>query len=199
MLRFLLLTVDYTPWFTFVKIIKAQCEMKLILLSFLFLLLNSHAIAQKSPADSTRFKEGIAVGEIGGASSTDIKTGKSSFGYSLSVEATPIEDWLEVEIGVSPTYAAHYRETDVDFLLKKPWTFSSRLEFMLGIGPEWGHSTDFGITSNSWSGEIALDFMYWPFKKRQFGIYAEPAFAYGFNAAHDQSAGISAGLLINIP
>jgi hypothetical protein len=113
--------------------------------------------------------------------------------------ASPIEDWLEVELGVSPTYAAHYRETDVDFLVKKPWTFSSRLEFMLGIGPEWAHTTEYGTTTNSWSGELALDFMYWPFKKHQFGFYGEPAYVYGFNAAHEQSIEMSAGLLINIP
>jgi hypothetical protein len=191
--------VDYTPWFTFVKIVKEQPEMKLILLPFLSLLFSIDAIAQKTSGDSTGFKEGIAIGEIGGASSTDITSGKSSFGYSLSVEATPIEDWLEVELGVSPTYAFHYKETDIDFLIKKPWTFSSKLEFMLGIGPEWAQSTEYRITTNSWSAEIALDFMYWPFKKRQFGFYVEPAYAYGFNATHEQSAGMSAGLLVNIP
>jgi hypothetical protein len=173
--------------------------MKLILILSLLLLFSIPAFAQKTSSDSTKDKEGIAVGEIGGASSTDIKSGKSSFGYSLSVEATPIEDWLEVELGVSPTYAAHYRETDVDFLVKKPWTFSSRLEFMLGIGPEWAHTTEYGTTTNSWSGELALDFMYWPFKKHQFGFYGEPAYVYGFNAAHEQSIEMSAGLLINIP
>jgi hypothetical protein len=173
--------------------------MKLIWIFFLLLLISRNAFAQKTFNDSTSFKEGIAIGEIGGASSTDVKSGKSSFGYSLSVEATPIEHWLEVELGVSPTYAAHYKETDVDFLFKKPWTFSSRLEFMLGIGPEWAHSTDYGVTTNSWSGEIALDFMYWPFKKHQFGFYAEPDYVYGLNAAHEQSIEMSAGLLINIP
>jgi len=173
--------------------------MKLVWTSFLFFLLSANAIAQKTSNDSASDKEGIAVGEIGEASSTDIKSGKSSFGYSLSVEATPIENWLEVELGVSPTYASHYKETDVDFLFKKPWTFSSRLEFMLGIGPEWAYSPDYGITTNSWSGEIALDFMYWPFKKRQFGFYIEPDYVYGFSAAHEQSVEMSAGLLINIP
>lgn len=173
--------------------------MKLIGLFFLLLLFSFHTNAQKTSVDSSSFKEGIAIGEIGGASSTDIKSGKSSFGYSLSVEATPIEHWLEVELGVSPTYASHYRETDVDFLFKKPWTFSSRLEFMLGIGPEWAHSTNYGVTTNSWSGEIALDFMYWPFKKHQFGFYAEPGFTYSLNKEHEQSAEMSAGLLINIP
>ena len=173
--------------------------MKLILLSLLLLLFSTRLIAQKKPADSTSFKEGIAVGEIGGASSTDVKSGKSSFGYSLSAEATPIENWLEVELGVSSTYAAHYKETDIDFLLKKPWAFSPVLEFMLGVGPQWAHANQYGITANSWSGQMALDFMYWPFSKHKFGFYAEPAYVYGFNAAHEQSVEMSAGLLINIP
>lgn len=158
-----------------------------------------YAFSQKNENYSTSNKEGIAVGEIGGASSIDIKSGKSSFGYSLSAEATPIENWLEVELGVSPTYGSNHKETDIDFLIKKPWMFSSNLEFMLGIGPEWVHSTDYGITNNSWSGEVALDFMYWPFKKHQFGFYAEPDYVYGFNKDHEQALEMSAGLLINIP
>jgi len=173
--------------------------MKLIWLPFLLLLISIDGMAQKISGDSTSLKEGVAVGEIGGASSTDIKSGKSSFGYSLSIEATPVANWLEVELGVSPTYGAYHKETDIDFLLKKPWTFSSKLEFMLGIGPEWANATDHGITTHSWNGEVALDFMYWPFRKHQLGFYAEPGYVYGFNKAHEQSAEISAGLLINIP
>ncbi|HVX00134.1 MAG TPA: hypothetical protein VHA52_06855 [Candidatus Babeliaceae bacterium] len=173
--------------------------MKLIFLSCCLIFVCINARAQKAAKDTTGFKEGIAVGEAGGASSTDIKSGKASYGYSLSVEATPIENWLEVELGVSPTYAKNYRETDIDFLVKKPWDFSRRLEFMLGVGPEWAHSTSLGVSSNSWSGEIALDFMYWPFKKHQFGFYAEPAYVYGFETGHEQSIEMSAGLLINIP
>lgn len=173
--------------------------MKSIILTCIILSISIYAIAQNLPIDTTTFKEGIAVGEIGGTSSLDAKSGKTSFGYSLSIEATPIKDWLEIELGVSPTYAIHYKETDIDFLLKKPWDFSSKMEFMLGIGPQWTHSTSFGITSNYWSGEIALDFMYWPFKKHQFGFYAEPNYVYGLNASHEQSMEMSAGLLINIP
>jgi hypothetical protein len=173
--------------------------MKLTLLITLFLSSAINAFAQKTDKDSTEDKEGIAVVEIGGASSTDLKSGKSSFGYNVSVETTPIENWLEVELGISPTYAAHSRETDIDLLFKKPWTFSNELEFMVGIGPDWAHSTDEGIATNSWSGELALDFMYWPFKKHQFGFYAEPAYDYGFEKGHEQSIDMSAGVIINIP
>ncbi len=173
--------------------------MKWILLLSLILLPGITAFAQKTAGDSISYKEGIAVVEIGGALSADIKSNKSSLGYSIAVEATPIENWLEVESGISSTFAAYYRETDIDFLIKKPWAFSPKLEFMLGIGPEWAHTTDHGITTNSWSGEIALDFMYWPFKRHNLGFYAEPAYVYGFKAAHEQSVEISAGLLIDIP
>ncbi len=156
-------------------------------------------MAQKALHDSSTFKEGIAVGEIGGVSSTSLKGGKSNFGYSGAVEATLIEHWLEIEFGASSTLASHYKETDIDFILKKPWSFSSKLEFMLGIGPEWAHLTEFGTTTNTWNGEIALDFMYWPFKKRQFGFYAEPAYVYGFKETCEQSVELSIGVLTNIP
>ena len=173
--------------------------MKFIWSALLLLLFSFPLIAQKAPVDSSNFEEGVAIGEIGGAAAKDVKSGKSSFGYSLSIEATPIAHWLEIELGVSPVYASHYRETDIDFLFKKPWTLSANLEFMLGIGPEWAHSVEYGINANSWSGEIASDFMYWPFKKRQFGFYAEPGYVYGLDKTHGQSAQISTGLLINIP
>lgn len=183
--------MEHTPRFIFVKISK----MKRIFLP-LFLLAATAALAQHP---DTILKEGIAIGEIGAAASRDIKSGKSSFGYSLAAETTPIENWLEIELGVSPTYAAHYHETDIDFLLKKPWTLSRRLEIMLGIGPEWARATESGTTSTSWSGEAALDLMYWPFPKHQFGFYAEPGYTYGLNSRHEQSLEMSAGLLVNIP
>jgi len=173
--------------------------MKSLFAILLFFLSAINAFAQKTTKDSTDDKEGIAVVEIGGASSTDLKSNKSGLGYNISVETTPLENWLEIELGISPTYAAHSKENDIDFLFKKPWTFSSELEFMIGIGPDWSHATSYGVATNSWSGELALDFMYWPFKKHQFGFYAEPAYDYGLEKGHEQSVDMSAGLIINIP
>jgi hypothetical protein len=155
------------------------------------------ANAQKAEKDSP--SESFAIGEIGPAASLNIKGGKSSYGYSIAVETTPIENWLELELGVTPTYASHLKEIDVDFLFKKPWTLSPKLEFMLGVGPVWEHETSDGITTNEVSGEVALDFMDWPFKKRQFGFYFEPEYDYSFKQGHEQSVGLSGGLLIGIP
>ena len=42
-------------------------------------------------------KEPAAVVELGGAASRSITEGQSSFGPTVAVEATPIENWLELE------------------------------------------------------------------------------------------------------
>jgi hypothetical protein len=70
---------------------------------------------------------------------------------------------------------------------------------MVGVGPEWIHTSQYGMTPNSVSGEAALDFMYWPSAKRRFGWYIEPGYEYNFGRGHEQSFGVSGGLLIAFP
>jgi len=163
----------------------------------LYFVVNAHG--QTVSKDSVGEKEGIAVAEFGAAASGNIKGGRSSLGYSVAVEATPIENWLELEVGFTPTYANHLQEQDADILFKKPWTLSPKVEFMFGIGLAWGHEKDYNVTTNSAGGEIALDFMFWPFAKHRFGWYLEPGYGYSFGHGHEQSAGISGGLLVSIP
>jgi hypothetical protein len=69
---------------------------------------------------------------------------------------------------------------------------------MLGVGPEWVYLRQNGTTSQSISGEVAGDFMFWPNGKHRFGWYLEPAYDYSFMAGHQKSIGMSAGLLIGI-
>ncbi|HTX74763.1 MAG TPA: hypothetical protein VMD29_01070, partial [Terracidiphilus sp.] len=72
-------------------------------------------------------------------------------------------------------------------------------EFMAGIGPEWEHTILNGKSSNALAGEAALDFMFWPARRHKYGWYLEPAWDYAFAHGHEQSLGISGGLLIAIP
>jgi hypothetical protein len=144
-------------------------------------------------------KEPVAVVELGGAADLNVKDGGSSFGPTVAVEVTPIENWLEIEAGVTPLFTRHSTEWDADLLFKKPWTLSKKAEFMLGVGPEWFHTTKYSMTTNSVSGEVVLDFMFWPSAKHRFGWYLEPGYEYNFGRGHEQSLGISGGLLIAIP
>jgi hypothetical protein len=165
--------------------------MKYLLIAYVFLFPGT-AVAQSAE------KEPAAIVELGGAGSWNIKDGGTSFGPTVAVEFTPIENWLEIEAGVTPLFARHSTEWDTDLLFKKPWTLSKKVEFMLGVGPEWVHARNSGLTTNSVSAELAGDFMFWPSKKRRFGWYLEPAYDYNFGRGREQSLGISGGLLIAI-
>ncbi len=144
-------------------------------------------------------KDPAAVVEIGGAASQSLTGDGSSFGPTVALEVTPIESWLELEAGVTPLFARHSTEWDTDLLFKKPWTLSKKAEFMAGVGPEWVHTTKYGVTTNSVSGEVVGDFMFWPTAKHKFGWYLEPGYEYNFARGHEQSVGIAGGLLIAIP
>ena len=136
---------------------------------------------------------------MGGATSYSITDGGSSFGPTAAVEVTPIENWLELEAGVTTLFARHSTEWSVDLLFKKPWTLSKKVEFMAGVGPEWVHSRSYGLVTNSVAAEAVLDFMFWPSPKRRFGWYLEPGYEYNFGRGQERSIGISVGLLIAIP
>jgi hypothetical protein len=171
---------------------------------FLFLFLPAHgqSLSEGSaghPQSAPEAKDPIAILELGAATSWNFSGGAATFAPNLAAEVTPIENWLELEAGVSPFYTHNSTEWDTDLLFKKPWTLSRKTEFMLGIGPQWVHLRQNAKVTNSIAGEVAGDFMFWPTGKHRFGWFLEPAYDYSFAAAHQQSIGMSAGLLIGIP
>ncbi len=156
--------------------------------------LAAHAQSAKPSED----KDPAAIVELGAATSWTLTGGAATFAPNFAVETTPIENWLELEAGVSPFFTRNATEWDTDLLFKKPWTLSPHAEFMLGVGPQWVHLRQNSRTSNSLSAELAGDFMFWPARKHRFGWFLEPAYDYSFAGGHPQSIGISAGLLIAI-
>jgi len=158
----------------------------------LILFLNTVCLGQSE-------KESAAVLEIGPAFSRSLTDSQSAFGPTIAVEVTPIENWLELEAGVTPLFRRHSTEWGTDFLFKKPWTLSDKNEFMLGVGPEWIHTDAFGVKQNSIAAELAPDFMFWSSKKHRFGWYLEPSYEFKFGPGHEHSLGIDGGLLIAIP
>lgn len=156
------------------------------------------ARGQEATQKSSTDQENKAVLEIGGATSWNIKGGAATWAPNLAVEIEPIENWLELELGVSPFYTHTSTEWDTDLLFKKPWTLSPKAEFMFGVGPEWIHFRRNGTSTNTLAGEVAADFMFWPTGRHRFGWYVEPAYDYSFARGHEKSLGMSFGLLIGI-
>jgi hypothetical protein len=143
-------------------------------------------------------RENKAILEVGDATSWNVSGGAATFAPSLAVEIEPKENWLELELGVSPFYTHTAKEWDTDLLFKKPWTLSRKAEFMLGVGPQWVHEKQGGRWTNTLAGEVVADFMFWPTGNHHFGWYLEPAYDYTFARGHQKSFGISFGLLIGI-
>lgn len=158
------------------------------LLFVILCLCSVNALAQPDDAEAS------AILELGGAASRGLQGDGSAFGPAVAVEVTPIENWLELEAGVTPLFSHGTTEWDTDLIFKKPWTLSRKAEFMAGLGPEWVHTKG----TNSVSGEAVLDFMFWPSAKHRIGWYVEPAYEYSFARSHQRSIGISGGLLIAI-
>src|SRR5580698_9286012 len=134
---------------------------------FLFLCPPAHGQSSSkaacgNPQKAAEDKDPIAIVELGAATSWNLSGGAATFAPNLAAEVTPIENWLELEAGVSPFYTRNSTEWDADLLFKKPWTISKKAEFMAGVGPQWAHIKQGGKARDVFSAELAGDFMFWP-------------------------------------
>jgi hypothetical protein len=149
-------------------------------------------------AAAEREKESAAELEIGAAGEFSLPGGSSGFGPSAAIEFSPVKD-LEIEIGVSPLFAGTRSEWGTELVFKKPIVAVGNMELMLGVGPEWQHRAGGAATADSAAGVAALDFQYWQLPERKLGWFVEPSYGYSFGADHEQSLGVTVGLLIAIP
>lgn len=139
-------------------------------------------------------KEPDAIIELGGSGNLSL-SGPFNFGPTAAVEFLPVENWLEIEIGTGPMFGRDIGEWDTDILFKKPFTLSDKVEFMIGAGPQW--SSAFRGSTNA-GFEVAGDFMIWPWPDRKLGWFVEPSYSYSFIGGHEQSFGLSLGLLFPV-
>ena len=79
-------------------------------------------------------REHALVLEIGPAGEWPFND-KPNFGGTFAIEATPIENWLEIEMGLTSLATAGRSEISGDVLFKKPFRVSPTFEFMIGAGP----------------------------------------------------------------
>jgi hypothetical protein len=146
---------------------------------------------QASPVDAD---DHAVVLEIGGVVDWEHAERMAHGGGTFAFEVTPIENKLELEIGIAAVHSDGGVEMPLDLLFKKPWRFSPKFEFMIGAGPEVVHA--FGPDPGTfWGVEAVLDFMFWP--RKYIGWYVEPGYEITFRAgAQHRGVGVSAGLLV---
>ncbi len=134
--------------------------------------------------------------ELGGVGEWSLLNGGGSFGPTAALDIPVIADWLEIEAGVTPLFSSSHMEWDSGLLFKKPYALSESVEFEIGVGPAWLRTIGAGRTTSSLGGEAAIEFQVWPSPDRKLGWYLEPSYGYDFGRGHEQSLGVTLGLLI---
>jgi hypothetical protein len=169
---------------------KASCLAVLVCTSWSLAVYAQEPRATQATADED---DHAIVFELGAAG--DWERGEAIHkGVTLAFEVTPIEHWLELEIGATALAADGGVEVPFDVLFKKPWQPSPRFEFMVGVGPEVVHVSgrDGGTF---WGAEGVLDFMFWP--RKNVGWYVEPGYEIVWrDGTRHHGIGMAVGLLI---
>jgi len=158
------------------------------------------AVALSTPVVASAHEPGTPersiVLEIGAAGEWDAKKLSSGkYGGTVAVEIEPIDGWLEVELGIAAVTSGGRTELGADLLFQKPWAFSPKFEFMVGLGPSVSHHLKGDDRGTSYGIDFALDFMFWPTKK--VGWYVEPTYGIGLGKNKEKSLAATAGVLIS--
>jgi hypothetical protein len=149
-------------------------------------------------AEDREPREPPAILQFGAGSEWGLNGGSPGFGPMAAVEFTPIKNWLEVETGVATLFSKGKTEWDIDFIFKKPFDLSPSIEFEPGLGPVWMRTVGGGRMTDAVGAEAVFEFMFWPTADRKYGWFLEPSYTYSFARGHEQSFGVSGGLLIPI-
>jgi hypothetical protein len=121
---------------------------------------------------------------------------RANFGGTFAVEKSIIENWLEIEVGLTMLGTTGQRELSGDIIFKKPFRISPNFEFMIGVGPSISRALNGEDQSTTVSAAFTLDFMFWP--TPNVGWFLEPTWTVNPRNGQ-QSFAASVGLLIGIP
>jgi hypothetical protein len=114
----------------------------------------------------------------------------ASFGPSAAVEFEPIKNNLVMEAGLTPFFDNRgHADWNFDMLFRHSFDLSKKVEFEPGIGPTWSSSGQFGA-------QASFEFMIWPWRERKFGWFVDPSYSVSFAPRHQQSVGLTLGILI---
>ena len=92
------------------------------------------ALGLAHPSIAHAQEDHTIVFEIGAAGDWE-RGGALNPGGTFAFEVTPIEHWLEIEVGATAIADRGGLELPVDILFKKPWQPSQSFEVMVGVGP----------------------------------------------------------------
>jgi hypothetical protein len=134
--------------------------------------------------------------EIGPAAEWPLHGERPNYGGTIAVEKEVIENWLELELGITALGTSGQRELSADLLFKKPFRLSPAVEFMVGAGPSITRTLTGPDKGTSAAVQFVIDFMFW--SSKNVGWYVEPAMSITPETGK-KSLGVTGGLVIGLP
>jgi hypothetical protein len=151
--------------------------------------------AQERDDDGDDSNEPPAQLEIGPEVEVPFVGEHPGFGGSITLQVTPIPNWLEFEFGVGALASSGATELEVEFMFEKPFQISSTTEFMIEAGPALSHSSEADEGGTLLNIQTEAGFFIWP--NRNLGWYA----SVGWSDAPKngtQSISVDAGILVPV-
>jgi hypothetical protein len=161
----------------------------------LLTLARAAAAGDTNPGDSADVLEHTVIVGVGGAVELELADRSLHAGGNVMVEWEAIEDWLELELGVSALAADGGVEAPIELLFKKPFRLARWAELMPGVGPQVVVVSSSTTRAAYLGGELALDFMFWPWGRR-VGLWVEPAYEIVFRDGVSHGLGGTGGVLV---
>jgi hypothetical protein len=134
--------------------------------------------------------EPFAIIEFGAAGAWE--GASSSFGPSVAVEFSPLKNF-EIEPGLTLFFDKQgHAEWDTDLSFRRSFDLSKTVELEPGIGLSWSSSSQLGAVAS-------VEFQIWPWQERKVGWFVEPSYSVSLTPVHQQSVGLTVGILVGIP
>lgn len=161
----------------------------LLVACFLATGIHTHALADEAHDQHSMI---LTLGPVLDRSLTDKKT---TYGSSIGLEFTAIENQLEIEVGAQYLSSSSPQVLGAVVLFKKPFELSKGVELEIGLGPSISRKMN---SLGSWQPGITFspELMIWPTKK--IGWYISSEYTRGLGKEAEKSVGLSIGLLFPI-
>jgi hypothetical protein len=117
------------------------------------------------------------------------------FGGSITLQVTPIPNWLEFEFGVGALASSGTTELEAEFLFEKPFQISNTTEFMIEAGPALSHSSEGDEGGTVFNIQTEAGFFIWP--NKSLGWYANVGWSDAPRTGA-QSVSVGAGILVPV-
>jgi hypothetical protein len=142
-------------------------------------------------------RDHLVILELGASGEREISEHTSHIGPVVGLEVEPIENWLEIELGVSTNRSQGARNWEIELPFKKPFRLSGAIEVMPGLGPIWTHTTQPGARSSVWDAVAVIDLFVW--RTRHLGWFLEPSYGISLGYGNKKSVGLTGGIFFAVP